>query len=105
MFTYCLANAGIPGLSYASNEHHTRQENVKTQVNQHMPAFHADPDHTGKKKKIEVRQHKNTEHSCIIVLQKLARYSHVKWDVITVNDCLTTMHLAIKQALDFIRRN
>lgn len=44
--TVCLANAGIPGLSYASNEHHTRQENVKTQVNQHMPAFHADPDHT-----------------------------------------------------------
>lgn len=54
VFTYCLANAGIPGLSYASNEHHTRQENVKTQVNQHMPAFHADPDHTGKKKKLKL---------------------------------------------------
>lgn len=58
VFTYCLANAGIPGLSYASNEHHTRQENVKTQVNQHMPAFHTDPDQTVKKKN-EVRQHKN----------------------------------------------
>lgn len=32
-FTYRLANTGIPGLSYASNEHHTCQENMKAQIN------------------------------------------------------------------------
>lgn len=64
IFTYCLANAGIPGLSYASNKHHTCQENMKAQVNQHMPAFNTDPDHTVKRNKLD-----NIKHSYITVFR------------------------------------
>lgn len=46
--TYCLADAGISGLSYSSHKDYTGQEDMKAQVHEHVPALEADPDQTVK---------------------------------------------------------
>lgn len=49
--TYCLADAGVPGLGYPSHEGHAGQGDVAAQAHEHVPALEADSDRAESKGK------------------------------------------------------